>query len=586
MTAPRPAAVVLALAVVLAGCIPTTVDQAPSTAPVASPTIDPVGGPGGDTPTVASSPTPGGPRPGAGDTSTPASPDVALPTPIPLPAPTTSRLRIGLDRDPSALDPARAIDDGALMVVDALFDSLTRMSEDLTRVEPAAASSWEVSADGLVWTFTLRDATWHDGLPVTAQQFVRAFTHVAADAGGVQPFHAHLLSRITGWEAAQAGQELEGVRAPSTTTLEVTLDEPFGDLPAALSSPALAPRRRAGVDLQQPVGNGPFRMDGPWAHNQFIRVAAVADHVDAPRVGEVVFQIYAGERPDSLQLEDFRAGVLDVAAVPPVELEAVAAEYGMAPDGYSGPGLLEGVGDEAYWIGFNTAQAPFDDPQVRLGISQLLDRDRVIDVYTASSRTRATGIVPGGIPGSGTIDCAPCRHDPLSAATALDGFAERLDGPMRILTIDGVTNRGIATSLATAIRDTTGARVIVDAEPLGQWLAGVRAPGVQVFRAGWEASWPTMGGVLVPSFSSDEIGGDNLVRLADGPLDEAIAAAMPMTGSDGVALWQEAEQRVADLAAVAPVSWNRLNVVVADGVRGFRMAPTGQVDLSQVSVVE
>ncbi|HKJ54735.1 MAG TPA: hypothetical protein VJ978_02000, partial [Nitriliruptoraceae bacterium] len=104
MTAPRPAAVILALAVTLAGCIPTTGEQAsPSTAPMASPASDPVDGLGDDTPSPAtSSLAPGGPRLGDDDTSTPASPDVALPTPIPLPAPTTSRLRIGLDRDPSA----------------------------------------------------------------------------------------------------------------------------------------------------------------------------------------------------------------------------------------------------------------------------------------------------------------------------------------------------------------------------------------------------------------------------------------------------------------------------------------------------
>ncbi len=564
------------MAVLVAAC---TTSSGGSTAPNSSsqPGPDVTSGDTSDVPVA----------PSAGASTPAASPDAALPTPIPLPAATTSRLRIGLDRDPSSLDPARSIDDGGLMVVDALFDSLTRMSYDLTSVEPAAAESWEVSEDGLVWTFSLREATWHDGLPVTAQQFVRGLTHVASDAGGTQPFHAHLLSRIRGWSATQdSGAVLAGVQALDARTLQVEVDTPFGDLPAALSHPALAPRRRAGVDMQSPVGNGPFRMDGEWAHNQFIRVAAVPNHVDAPRVGEVVFQIYAGERPDSLQLEDFRAGALDVAAVPPVEAERVRGEFGASPDGYTGPGLLEGDADEAYWIGFNTAMPPFDDPAVRLGISQLLDRDRLIDVYAASTRTRATGIVPGGIPGSGAIDCAPCRHDPLSAEAALADFADRLDGPMHILTIDGVTNRGVATALATAIRETTGAVVIVDAVPLGEWLTGVREPSLQVFRAGWEASWPTMGGILAPSFSSDQIGGDNLVRLADGPLDAAIDTAMAAGGSDAIPLWQDVEQRVSDLAAVAPVFWYRLNVVVADGVRGFRMSPSGQVDLAQVSVVE
>ena len=469
-------------------------------------------------------------------TATPA-PDVALPTPIPLPVTPTSRLRIGLERDPSSLDPAIVTDDAGLMVVDAVFDSLTRMSDDLTEVEPAAATSWDVSSDGLVWTFHLReDAEWHDGLPVTARQFARAFTHVATNAGGAEPFNAHLLSPIVGWEASQAsGVDLAGVRALSPRTLEVTVVSPRGDLPAMLSHPALAPRRLGPGAPDRPVGNGPFRMDDPWAHNQFIRLSAVDTHHDAPRVAEVVFQIYAGTGSATRQVADFRAGVLDVAQVPPLELEEVRAEFGVAEDGYSGPGVLEGVTDEVYWIGFNTTQPPFDAPAIRLGISQLLDRDMVIEQYTASSRSRATGIVPGGIPGSDAIDCAPCRHDPLNAALLLDDLASRVDGPVRVLTVEGVTNRAIADTLAAALRRTAGVPVVVESPPLGEWLARVRGPSLQVFRSGWEASWPAMGGVLAPSFHSANVGGDNLVRLADPTVDVAIEAAQAAVAAQGKA---------------------------------------------------
>lgn len=514
-----------------------------------------------------------------------ASADVALPTPIPLPVTATSRLRVGLDREPSSLDPALAADDAALVVIDTLFDSLTRMSDDLLEVLPAAASSWQVSDDGLVWTFSLREAQWHDGLPVTAGQFVRAFNTIAANGDGAESFNAHLLSRVVGFDASQSSAvALHGVRAVDPRTLTVEVTQPFADLPAVLSHPALAPRRMGEIDVDRPVGNGPFRMDDPWAHNQFIRVTATTDHRDVPRVGEVVFPIYPGEGSADLQLEDFRAGVLDVAKVPPLEVNGVGTEFGVSADGYTGPGLLDGDGDEAYWIGFNTTFAPFDDPAVRLGISQLLDRDRVIDVYTASSRSRATGIVPGGLPGSQTIDCASCRHDPLAAQRALAGFAERIAGPVRILTLEGVTNRGIADMLAAELRSATGAIVTVEAEPLGQWLADMRGPSLQIFRAGWEASWPTMGGVLAPSFHSSQRGGANLVRLDDAQVDAAIDEAMAMSGDQAIPQWQQVEQQIADLAVVAPVFWHRLNVVVAGQVQGFRMSPTGQVDLSRVSI--
>lgn len=507
-----------------------------------------------------------------------------VPTPIPLPTAQTSRLRIGLDRDPSSLDPAIVTDAAGRLVVGALFDSLTRMSADLSDVRPAAAQSWEVDDTGLVWTFAIAPATWHDGMPVTAQQFVRGFTHVATGAGD-EAFNAHLLSVVQGWEETRAtGAPLAGVQAMDAATLRITLQRPMGDLPALVSHPALAPRRLGGVDVRRPVGNGPFAMTDAWAQNQFIRVEAVTDHRRFPGVGEIVFLIYAQAGSDVLQYEDFRGGVLDVARVPPGQLGDAADEFGRSSDGHTGPGLLDGVAEQVYYFGFNASTPPLDDAAIRRGLSHLLDRDEIVEDVVENARRRADGLVAPSIPGGGVVECAACTHDPALAAGLLADIDGQLSEPLRILTLEGTTNRRIAAGLANAIRDAVDVQVVVEARPPHEWVQRLQDSDLQVFRGGWEATWPTMGGVLEPLFHSRNVGITNLVRIADADLDEMIDAAMAKSGPGAIPSWQRVERAILDRALVAPVFFEQLNMVVREDVVGFAMAPTGAVDLAAVTV--
>lgn len=531
--------------------------------------------PGSTRPSESAAPVPGA-------TTASSTPDPAVTSGIALPAADTDRLRIGLDRDPSSIDPAAVTDGTGRMVVDALFDGLTRMSADLSEVLPAAASSWESSEDGLVWNFDVAPATWHDGFPVTAQQFVRGFNHVVGADG--QAFNAPLLSAIEGWtRSRRTGAPLAGVEAVDDDTLRITLQRPMADLPALLSHPALAPRRRGDLDQQRPVGNGPFRMSDDWAHNQFIRVERHAEHRRPARLDEVVFVIYAQSGSDVLQYDDFRRGVLDVAAVPAEELHTARGRHGRADAGWAGPGVLDATADEVYYFGFNVSSSPFDDADVRMAVSQLLDRDRVVGEFTSDSRTPAIGLVPPSFPGGGVVGCLPCIHEPEPPPGVLDALGSAENDPIRILTLDGTTNRQVALELAEALRTVTDVQVVVEARPAQEWVQRLQAADVQVFRAGWVATWPAMGGMIEPLFHSRHLGGSNLVRVDDPGLDAMIDVAM--RGGDGsLQRWQEIEDEVLDRALVAPVYWYQLNRVVGEAVENFAMAPTGAVDLAEVDV--
>src|SRR5690554_1698423 len=137
-------------------------------------------------------------------------------------------LNIVLDAEPSTLDPSKGSDMYSNYVLMNIMEPLTRLEEDEnqnTELVPAGAESWEVSEDGTVWTFIIRDHNWSDGEPVTAQDYEYGIKRSLAPETA-SPF-AFLLTPIKNADKVNKGElpidEL-GVKAIDEKTLEVTLE--------------------------------------------------------------------------------------------------------------------------------------------------------------------------------------------------------------------------------------------------------------------------------------------------------------------------------------------------------------------------
>lgn len=495
-------------------------------------------------------------------------------------------LRFGLGRDPGAIDPRFVADDEGRVVADALFDSLVALDGDL-RVIPAAAERWQVNADATEFTFHLRrDATFHDGTPVTASAFVRSFERIVDGTASPRSFVAYRLSPVQGFEQAQAeGGGLEGLEAVDEHTLVIRLRYPFAEFVASLADPSLAPvppsaDTSPGEFHERPVGNGPFQMAEPWQHNQFIRVARYADHPAPARLDEVVFHIYADDPGLDGQHADLRAGQLHFAELPVAQLQTAIEEFGLSDDGYTGPGVLDGVSSTIYYYGFNTARPPFDDPDVRRAVSLLIDREAIVEEVTAGSREVADAIVPPSIPGAQDDVCDTCRYDPEEAA-ALVG--DRSLGTLRLLYNTGRTHQAIAEAVQRSLEQHLDVEVELVAKGLQAFVRDLRAGEMELFRLGWEADYPSPGSYLLPLFHSSNIGTDNLTRYADPEVDELLVQARGETDLQARReRYHEVERTVLDQAVVAPVLFYRHHHVVAPDVRELVYGPLGTVDLSRV----
>ena len=352
-----------------------------------------------------------------------------LSEPVPEAEPEDSRaggtLRVGLYVDPVSIDPRFVVDDEGELIVDALFDPLVRIDPRTSRVLPAAADRWEIDDRGRTFTFHLRASDFHDGTPVTAEDFKRSFDRIADGTADPPSFLAFLLSPVAGSSASQAtGVPLEGVEVVDPRTLRITLDSPQPGFLATLTDPSLVPvPPSADEDLDayaaRPIGNGPFAMAEPREPNTFLRLSRFADHPDPPLLDEVLLQIYTDDPGRSRQWEDFGEGLLQVAEVPPERFPEATTTYGASADGYRGPGLLTGITSTVYLYGFDTTRPPFDDPRIRRAVSLAIDREALADEVMQGSRAPATAIVPPPILGAQPDACQHCRHDPEAAAALL-----------------------------------------------------------------------------------------------------------------------------------------------------------------------
>lgn len=495
-------------------------------------------------------------------------------------------LRVGLSVAPASIDPRFIEDAEGELVVGAVFEPLVRLDPQ-QRVVPGAAERWESDDEGRTWTFHLREASFHDGRAVTAQDFARSFQRIADGTAEPPSFLAYLLEPVEGLAQAQSdGGELEGVEVVDEHTLRLHLDRPEPGFIRTLTHPSLvpvppeadeAPERFA----QQPVGNGPFAVAEPIEPGGFLRLSRASDHRTEPLLDAVVLQVYPDDADREQQWRDLLDGQLHVAEVPVGRIDEAVEEYGRSVDGYRGPGLLSGITSTVYLYGFDLTAAPFDDARVRRAISLSVDRDRLAEEVFDGARRPADAIVPPPVPGSQGGVCDHCRHDPEGARELLEAAEAELD-ELTLTYNQGRTHTAIAEHMAADIEAALDVQVSLEGLELRRFLEAVRGGEASVFRLGLDPDAPDPGAYLYPLLHSSTVGIENLTRYQVEEVDELLDEARLVDDDAATDLWREAERRALEDVAVVPLLNYRHNRAVAHEVRDLYWSPFGRLDLSRI----
>ncbi len=284
-------------------------------------------------------------------------------------APAEKILRISQRNEPATLDPQLATLPDEFFLIRALGEGLLTPNPDGGAPLPGAAERYEVSPDGLIYTFHLRpNAKWSNGNAVTSEDFA-AMIRAVKDPGSLAP-------------KAQLFAAVRTVTAPDPRTLVITLQQPTPDFPALVASGPWIPARQAGR-----IGNGPFILID-WKPNQHISVRKNPHYWDAANVKLDGIRFLAMDNGDTEE-RAFRAGQLDVTmAVPFTKLAGYRAEQ---------PSPLRSVPlSETRYIALNTTRPPLDDARVRRALALALDRQTLVEKVVLTGQP-AFNFVPAGL---------------------------------------------------------------------------------------------------------------------------------------------------------------------------------------------
>jgi oligopeptide transport system substrate-binding protein len=480
--------------------------------------------------------------------------------------------------EPAYIDPYNAAESEGIMVDAELFDGLVDFDPLTSKIVPAVAEKWE-SADGSKWTFHLKKGTkFHNGREVTAADFKYAWERVCNPE--MKSDVSYHLSAVKGFDEMQAGtaKELAGVVAKDDQTLEVTLTYPFADFEYVVGHPALSPVPKEEVEkdpkafLEKPIGNGPFMMTEPWAHQQSIKTKAFADYYGAkPNVDGVTFKIF---KDDESAYTDFKQGNLDFCTIPVGQIKAAQAAYGTSPDGYTmNPGKQVILGSElsTYYIWMNCKDQYLKNDKLRKAISLALNRQAICDVVYEGTRLPATGPVPEGIVGYQKDSWPYNKYDVKAAEKMLADAGYPGGAGLPELSLAFNTGRGHEKVMAMIQADLAkiGVKVKVDGKPWetyssewmkvkdGQFLS---TDPHQLMRLGWLADYPIMDNFLYPMFDSKS--GDNKSLYVNPEVDKLLVAARSETdGEKRIKLYQEIDKKVgADQPMVGLVNYRHIRV--------------------------
>ena len=484
------------------------------------------------------------------------------------PRPGAATLRRGNGPEPDSLDPQLARSDSAANILRDLYEGLASLDARAAPA-PGAAARWEVSADGLSYTFVLRDGVrWSNGAPLLAADFVAAWRRLVDPRSGSQ--YAQVLEPVANAAEIIAGRAPPatlGVSAADARTLIVRLRAPTAYFPGLVAHWSTFPTYRGAA----PAPHGPRISNGAFTLTEWV----VGSHVLLARNrsywNDAATQLAAVRHEHVADANDeytrYRAGGLDATyTLPQQPLTRLAAAHGAELRVSSQLGLN--------YYGFNLERPPFRGAAgLRRALAMSIDRERLV--------TSVTGL--GELPAYAWVPPGTANYSPQRFAWAALPYAERLAEARRLyaaagysaarpLKIElrfptGAAHERTAIAVAAMWKSTLGVETRLAAEEFKSLLQTINRGEAELFRSSWIGDYNdayTFAQVLGSDF------GINLVRYRNPAYDATLAAAAREPDAERRrGLLEDAERAMLADTPVIPLYFIVNKHLVAPRVRGW-----------------
>lgn len=444
------------------------------------------------------------------------------------------RVDLALGDNPLSLDPSMATDSTSTAVVEQLFVGLVTQDDLTAEIRPELATSWQISDDRMVYTFTLRsDAVWSDGRQIKASDVRYGILRSLAPDTGYYPYPLWIIKNGEAYSSGNVSADQVGLDVISDTILRVRLEDPAGHALAIFSLWNARPLPKWAIDAHGDNWTSPDHIvsSGPYLLSEYTS----GDHIALSKNPK--FYGAAGVQIEQAIMWIIGDGNVAWQKYLDDELDTVAVPTGAEIPPEVADEIVKKPAPCTYYYGFSESQPPFDQPLVRKAFSAATDRQAVVDTLIEGTAPALT-FTPRGLFGhvDGYAEGIGHPYNPTQAQQYLSdaGYPNGTGLPAVTLWFNaGSGHQAIAELIRDQWQTVLNVTVGLESQPWDEYLGMVDSGNLQVWRMSWCADYLDAYNFLGDGMNSrGRHGGwqnatyDNLIDQSRTEVDQTARAAL------------------------------------------------------------
>ena len=473
-------------------------------------------------------------------------------------------VNVAIDSSPAGLDPHLITAFNSVIIVqNNIYEGLTNIDSDLS-VVPGLAKSWDVSSDGLTYTFNLHSGvTFHDGSTMDAVDVISSISRVQNT-----DIASPLASRVS---------PIVDMSMVDNETVQLKLNEPFAAILSSLAGIAIVPSEYENdiETLQQtPIGTGPFKFDN-WQPNSHIDMSKFANYRTSglPKLDSVKISFVPESATRQVGLSN---GEYDI-------LPGVDPATALQLQGNSNVDIYQTRNLSYTLLGMNVTRPPLDNANVRKAINLLLKRQDIVDGALFGAA------VPGGPLSPAletwsmeTSDFSCYNNDVAEAAKLIKDAGITSPIELEILVLPRQDAKDISQVIQQQL-NAGGFEITLANKEIGEFVQDWRNSDFDMFVSA-NGGNPDPDQYFYRTFKTG--GSTNVFKYSDSQIDEWLDEGRKSTSTEErKSIYNKVQEKLACEGPISHIAYGDLSTAVNKKIKGFKIYATGRL-ASLISVTK